>query len=190
MFDISQYTDQSGILLTKNVISAGIAKPALYQALRENSYELLGHGIYASPDAWADDSYVLSLRCPAAVFSHDEALYYYGFIDREPMQQTITIYTGYGTGRLTADGIRVYTVRKDLLNVGKTHIVNSFGHRIPIYDRERTICDLIRSRSSFESQDFQTALKSYVSCKEKNLNSLMEYAKLFHVDKKYGNIWR
>lgn len=40
---------------------------------------------------------------------------------------------------------------------------NSFNHLIPVYDLERTICDLIRSRSSFEIQDFQTALKNYIS---------------------------
>ena len=28
--------------------------------------------------------------------SHEEALYHYGLTDREPMQYSITIYTGYG----------------------------------------------------------------------------------------------
>jgi len=184
VFDISEFTDESGVLLTKTVLDAGITKPVLYKAIRDNEYEQVGQGVYITYDAWADDSYVLSMRCPVAVFSHDEALYYYGYIDREPIQQTITVYTGYGTGRLTADGIRVYTVKKELLDVGKTEVINSFGHSIPIYDRERTICDLIRSRSNFEIQDFQTALKSYVSDKNKNLNKLMEYARLFRVDRK------
>lgn len=55
---------------------------------------LMDDGVYASPEAWEDESYILSLRCPQGVLSHDEALYYHGLIDREPMQQTITIYTG------------------------------------------------------------------------------------------------
>ena len=98
------------------------------------------------------------------------------------MQQTITIYTGYGTARLVKDGIRVFTVKRELLGIGKTTINNSFGHNIPIYDLERTICDLVRSRSRFEIQDFQTALKTYIARKDKDLNKLMEYAGLFHVD--------
>ena len=49
---------------------------------------------------------------------------------------------------------------------------------------ERTICDLIRSRNWFEIQDFQTALKTYVGRKDKDLNKLMEYAKAFRVDRK------
>ena len=59
---------------------------------------------------------------------------------------------------------------------------NSFNHLIPVYDLERSICDLIRSRSSFEIQDFQTALKNYISRPDKDLNRLMTYAPLFHVD--------
>lgn len=56
-----------------------------------------------------------------------------------------------------------------------------FGHIIPMYDMERTICDLVRSRSHIEIQDFQTALKTYVHRQDKDLNRLMQYAHKFHV---------
>lgn len=184
MKEIERIIDSSGILLTKAAIEAGISKQYLYSFIKEKGYEQVAHGVYVSPEAWEDESYILSLRCPQGVFSHDEALYYHGLTDREPMQQTITIYTGYGTSRLVNDGVRVFTVRKELLDVGKEIIKNSFGHEIPIYNRERTICDLVRSRSRFEIQDYQTALKTYIGGKDKDLNRLMEYAKLFRVDKK------
>ena len=66
--------------------------------------------------------------------------------------------------------MKVFTVKKELLDVGKEIIKNSFGHEIPIYNRERTICDLVRSRSRFEIQDYQTALKTYIGGKGKDLN--------------------
>ena len=179
-----EIVDDSGILLTKNAIEAGISKHALYNFIRDNGFEKAAHGVYASPETWEDENYILSLRCPQGVLSHDEALYYHGLTDREPLQKTITIYTGYGTSRMVADGIKVFTVKKELLDIGKEIVKTSYGHDIPLYNRERTICDLIRSRNRFEIQDFQTALKSYIMGKNKNLNRLMEYAKLFHVDKK------
>lgn len=179
-----EIVDDSGILLTKNAIEAGISKHALYNFIRNNGFEKAAHGVYASPETWKDENYILSLRCPQGVLSHDEALYYHGLTDREPLQKTITIYTGYGTSRMVADGIKVFTVKKELLNIGKEIVKTSYGHDIPLYNRERTICDLIRSRNRFEIQDFQTALKTYIMGKNKNLNRLMEYAKLFHVDKK------
>jgi hypothetical protein len=179
-----EIVDDSGILLTKNAIEAGISKHALYNFIRNNGFEKAAHGVYASPETWKDENYILSLRCPQGVLSHDEALYYHGLTDREPLQKTITIYTGYGTSRMVVDGIKVFTVKKELLDIGKEIVKTSYGHDIPLYNRERTICDLIRSRNRFEIQDFQTALKTYIMGKNKNLNRLMEYAKLFHVDKK------
>lgn len=179
-----EIVDNSGILLTKNAIEAGISKHALYNFIRDNGFEKAAHGVYASPETWEDENYILSLRCPQGVLSHDEALYYHGLTDREPLQKTITIYTGYGTSRMVADGIKVFTVKKELLDIGKEIVKTSYGHDIPLYNRERTICDLIRSKNRFEIQDFQIALKTYIMGKNKNLNRLMEYAKLFHVDKK------
>lgn len=179
-----EIVDNSGILLTKNAIEAGISKHALYNFIRDNGFEKAAHGVYASPETWEDENYILSLRCPQGVLSHDEALYYHGLTDREPLQKTITIYTGYGTSRMVADGIKVFTVKKELLDIGKEIVKTSYGHDIPLYNRERTICDLIRSKNRFEIQDFQTALETYIMGKNKNLNRLMEYAKLFHVDKK------
>lgn len=184
MKPLSDIVDQTGILLIKDAIAAGVPKHVLYSCLKDNEYERVAHGIFASPEAWEDKNYIISLRCPQAVFSHDEALYYHGLIDREPMRQTITIYTGYGTSRLLADGIKVFTVKKELLDIGKVLVKSSYGHMIPMYDLERTICDLVRSRRYFEIQDFQTALKAYVGRKGNDLNKLIEYAKLFHIENK------
>lgn len=183
MSSIEKIVDHTGIILTKNAIALGVSKHELYNYLRDNNYSQVSYGVYALPETFEDESYMLYLRCPQGVLSHDEALYHYGFTDREPMQPTITIYTGYGTARLVADGIKVFTVKKELLEIGKDWIKTAFGHSVPMYDRERTICDLVRSRNHFEIQDFQTALKTYVRAKEKDLNKLMEYAKMFHVEK-------
>lgn len=102
--------------------------------------------------------------------------------DREPIIHTLTIYSGYNAHRLIANkDWKVYTVKKELLNVGKIIVKDNCGNSIPMYDLERTICDLIRSRNSIEIQDFSSVLKTYVSRKDKDLNKLMEYAKLFHV---------
>lgn len=58
-----------------------------------------------------------------------------------------------------------------------------FGHAVLVYDAERTICDIIRSRSGIETQTFQDALKQYAAKKDKDLRKLMQYAQMFHVEK-------
>ena len=183
MNTVQDYIDASGVLLAENARKHGISKSNFYQFVRKNQMERLAHGIYLSPDCWEDPAFVLHLRCPQAFFSHDEALYYHDLVDREPMQPTLTIYSGYNTQKLTASGVKVYTVKKELLPIGRQTITNAFGHELPMYDLERTICDLVGSRSHFDFQDFQSALKRYVARKDKDLNKLMQYAHLFRVEK-------
>lgn len=182
MNNVKDFMDKSGLLITKNAIKNGIKKDTFYNFIKKNHFEKIAQGIYASSETWVDEAFILNQQCPQAIFSHDEALFYHELIDREPLQQTVTIYSGYNTHRLSASGVKVFTVKKELLTIGKITYQNSFGHTIPVYDLERTICDLIRNRNSFEIQDFQSALKNYIARTDKNLNTLMEYAKLFRVD--------
>ena len=51
-----------------------------------------------------------------------------------------------------------------------------------MYDLERTICDLFRSRSTIEIQDFTAVLKAYAARRDKDLNRLTAYAEAFHLE--------
>ena len=84
-------------------------------------------------------------------------------------------------GERHSDSFVIFNLK--LLDVGKRTVKSNQGNEIPMYDLERTICDLVRSRSSIEIQDFNAVLKAYVGRKDKDLNKLMKYAKLFRVDK-------
>ena len=161
----------------------GVSKYRFYRFVHENELERIGKGIYSKEDVLVDDLFVISHRCPKAVFSHDEAFYYHGLSDREPLVHTVTIYSGYNAHRLKADGkCKVYYVKEELLDIGKTIVKDNFGNDIPMYDLERTICDLVRSRNSIEIQEFSVVMKSYIARKDKNLNLLMEYAGKFHIE--------
>ena len=127
--------------------------------------------------------YLLHLRFEQAVFSHETALFFHDLTDREPMQYAVTLKNGYNPTKLKAEGIQVFTVKPELHEVGLTTGQTPFGHTVPVYDMERTICDLLRSRSSVEMQTFQGALKAYVRRKDKNLRTLMRYAGMFRVEK-------
>ncbi len=183
MNEMAELTKTHNYLTPRIAEESGISKFKFYKYVRDNGLEAVSRGVYSTDSVWTDELYVLHKRCPNAVFSHDEAFYYHGLTDREPFIHTLTIYSGYNAHRLIANGdCKVYTVKRELLNVGKTIVEDNDGNMVPMYDLERTICDLIRSRSSIELQDFNSALKTYISRKDKNLNRLMEYAKLFRVD--------
>ncbi len=175
--------EHGGTIQTFQVLAAGISKPVFYAYIKEKGLEQAAHGVYVSPDAWTDAMYLLHLRCEQAVFSHETALFFHDLTDREPIRYSVTVRTSYNPSRLQEDGIQVYTVKKALHEVGIITAKTPFGHTVPVYDMERTICDLLRSRSRMEIQVFQDALKQYVRRKDKNLRTLMQYAAMFHVEK-------
>ena len=161
----------------------GISKWKFYKYIKDNDgVEKVSRGIYANKDTWVDNLYVLHQRCPKAVFSHDEAFYYHDLCDREPIVNTLTIYSGYNAHRLKASAnCKVYTVKKELLDVGKIMVKDNYGNQVPMYNLERTIIDLFRSRNSIEINEFVTVLKSYARRRDKDLDLLMEYSILFNV---------
>ncbi|WP_370749165.1 abortive phage infection protein [Eubacterium sp.] len=171
-----------GTIQTFQVVNNGISKSVFYSYVKKRGLEQVAHGVYVSPDTWTDAMYILHLRCGQAVFSHENALFFHKLTDREPLKYTITVRTGYNPSRLQEDRFQVYTVKKELHEIGITTMHTSFGHAVPVYDMERTICDLLRSRNNIEIQVFQDALKQYAIRKDKNLRVLMKYAALFHVE--------
>lgn len=173
----------NGIIQTSQVTGAKISKPVFYAYAREHKLEQAAHGVYISPDSWKDAMYLLHIRCKQAVFSHETALFFHDLTDREPTAYTITVKIGYNPTLLRRDGIKVYTIKRELHGIGIIGAETSFGNTVPVYDMERTICDLLRSRSNIEMQTFQSALRQYVLRKDKDLRKLMRYADLFRVGK-------
>ena len=175
--------EQDGMLQTSQAVARGIVKPIFYEYIKERKLEQVAHGIYVSEDTWIDAMFLLHLRCGQAVFSHESALFFHDLTDREPSPYAITVRRGYSTTRLKAEGLSVYTIKPELSDVGVSSGQTPFGHTVPVYDMERTICDLLRSRSRIEIQTFQGALKAYARRKDKNLRALMQYAGMFKVEK-------
>ena len=179
----SLLTEHDGMLQTAQVIASGIVKPIFYEYVKEKNLQQVAHGIYVSEDAWVDAMFLLHLRCNQAVFSHESALFFHDLTDREPSKYSVTVRRGYSPTRLKAEGLSVYTMKPELFDVGLSSGQTPFGHTVPVYDMERTICDLLRSRSRIEIQTFQGALKAYARRKDKNLRALMQYAGMFKVEK-------
>ena len=177
------FEQNNGIVKTAQVLESGISKSAFYSYARKRGVEQVAHGVYVSPDVWTDAMYLLHLRCSQAVFSHESALFFHDLTDREPNPYSITVKTGYNPTNLQADGIKVYTIKKDLHDVGILTMNTPFGNPVPVYDMERTICDIVRSRNGIEMQTFQDALKQYTKRKDKDLRKLMRYAQMFRVEK-------
>lgn len=175
--------ENKGFLRTSEVVAAGISREYLGEYVRKNGLERAAHGLYMSEDAWDDGMYVLQVRYPTAVFSHETALYLLGLAEREPIFFSVTLKAGTNTAELRKDGVKVYRVKENLLGEGVIDTVSPTGHPLRAYCTERTICDLFRSRSGIDVQDLQAAVKGYIRRGDKNIPLLLRYAKEFRVEK-------
>ena len=162
--DISKYT------LTKYLKTRGMARTA--------------HGVYAAVDAWPDSYFLLAVRKSRIVFSHESALYLHGLMDREPPATIVTVPEGYNSTHIVRQGVRIIHSNPKRYALGVMKIKTPFGNEVPVYDRERTICDLIRCRKDVEVQTFRTAMREYMSSGKKDLGNLMRYAKELGIEEK------
>lgn len=170
-----------GVLNISAAAKLGISPPTLYAFARARGLERISKGIYADPHGWHDEMWLVSLRWPRAVFSHESALLIHSLTDREPASLSVTVPSGYNASALRRSGIDVFYIKPELLGKGMNSVITTDGHAVPCYDLERTICDTIRSRSHLDPQALTTALKCYVRRGDKQLDLLDSYAKDFRI---------
>lgn len=175
-------SDNNGLLRSKDAAAANIPRVYFSRFVGERSLEHIQKGVYLSADSLPDGMYLLQTAFEQSVFSHETALFLHNLTDREPMQYTVTVKTGYNPTGLIEQGVKVYRIKKELFSLGVMERPTPFGRMVSTYNKERTICDIVRSRNSIDFQTVQTALKQYIISKDKNLPLLMRYAKEFRID--------
>lgn len=177
----------NGVLLAKEAAAVGIPGTYLTDFVRKGKLERTNYGVYVTPDAFEDTMYILQKRRGKIIFSHDTALFLHDLTDRDPLTFTVTVPTGYNTKSLCENGLKVFSIKRELYDLGVTLAKSPHGREIRTYNMERTICDLVRSRSQIDIGILTEALKRYARRKEKNLPLLMRYSEILQVTKQVRN---
>lgn len=175
--------EYGGMISTKQVLDLGISKTTLTNYVRAGILERIDNGIYMLPDTIEDDMYSLSLCSKRFVFSHDSALFLNHLAERTPFIHSVTIPSNASVPKRLKPEINCYYVKPELYSLGITTRTTTFGHEVPCYDPERTICDLLRSRSRYSVEMVTEAVKAYAGYDGKDLYRLSDYAEQFHVMK-------
>jgi len=97
---------------------------------------------------------------------------------------TITIPSNAAIPSTLKGQCKCYYVRPQLHSLGITEKKTTFGNTVRCYDPERTICDILRSRSRMDEETVIAAIKLYGDYKDKNLHNLGIYAETFKVSRK------
>ena len=173
--------EHGGIIETKTAVQHGISKAMLYKLCKEDKIQRIVKGQYIFPDDMQDELLSISKRSAHIIFSHETALYLHGISDRTPFEHTITAPSGCIPSAAIKSECKVYYIKPELFDLGRTTLKTPAGNSVPAYDLERTICDVIRSRNKLGTETFLAALKLYAVNPKKDLNKLNSYAKKMRV---------
>ena len=177
----------NGSITYQDVVSVGIHSEYLRQMVEEGSLERSDRGQYVLKDSIFDDMDILQKRFSRGVFSHESALFLLGYTDRTPLEHVMTFPRRYNVTSASANGVKTYRVDEKLYDLGVTTAETQFNHVVLVYSIERTLCDLLRPNSRVSIEIITDAYKQFSKSKNKNLTHLIEYAKLFKVERKVRN---
>ena len=172
-----------GMVTTAQANEVGVSNERLRLLVHSGDLERVTTGIYVLPDEFTDKMFIVQLRRPKIIYSHETALFLHELTDRDPISYMVTVPTGYNPTRLREDGCTVFTIKREQHEIGVTKLTTMFGNSVTVYDLERTICDCLRSRNNLDIAVVTDALKRYAKRKDKNLNKLMQMAETFKVTK-------
>jgi predicted transcriptional regulator of viral defense system len=177
---------RGGIAKSADFVAAGIRAVDVVNLCNAGYLDRVRHGYYqmAEQHETAEEQ-MLATLIPQGIVCVESALFHYGYSDFAPRKWSIAVPRSVSRAKLDVDALPVqtYFVQQDLYELGKT--TGDFdGVTLPVYDRERTICDCFKYRSRLDNELFSKALNAYANDPKKNLSNLSVYAKKLRVYKK------
>ena len=178
--------EKGGIAKTSDFVAAGIPAVDIVNLCNTGFLERIRHGYYQLADGnTSSEEQLIATLIPKAIICVESALFHYGYSDFAPRKWSIAVPRSMSRTKLDIDALalQTYYVQSEIYELGKTTAYFN-GVMLPVYDRERTICDCFKYRSRLDNEIFNKALNAYVNDSKKNLRNLSGYAKKLRVHKK------
>lgn len=182
---IEEFTKQGGILKTSELHALGLSSRQIKRLLAEGEISKIKQGYYELAGEVNSEEIIIAKLFPEAVIFLESALLYYNYTDRIPKACQIAVDRNSEKSKYKIDYplIEPYYQDPKYLNIG----VSTFqvqGFDIRIFDRDRTMCDIMRYEKKIEKEVFTNAVMRYIKDPRKNIRHLFEYAEAFNITKK------
>lgn len=174
------------VMTTAEMHSIGLYYADIQKLLEEGLIEKLRRGYYLWAEPYfTSEAAIISRLFPDAVLCMDTALFHYRYSERTPVAWHITIDKNTSRQRTEIDYpfVQAYRVEPEILPIGESSSKID-GFEVRIYDRDRTICDVLRNVSKMDKEIFNKAIQNYVKDHRKNIPNLMLYAEQLRIQKR------
>lgn len=184
MKSLKNYLQENGVITTKDAERLGYSRQVLSQLAKSGKLERIRDGIYQLEGEVIDDFVLISSNSSRVIFSYQTSLYLHDLTDRTPNIFHISVPQGYNASHIKNrfSNVQVHYVKNKWHTTGIEQIRTPLGNIVPVYDMERTICDLIKDRKRVDKQIFSDGINRYFRSSNKNLRNLIKYSKLFGME--------
>jgi len=180
----------NGIIKLSDFTAGGFHNTELNKLIEKGLVEKIKTGYYE----WIDgdivsDAVVIEKLFPEGVVCLDSALFLYGYTQRTPSAWHVAVSKNKKKSKykINYPPMHFYFLIDDYMELGLSEIMFE-GHHMKIFDRDRTICDVIRYELKMDKEVFNYAIMTYVKDSEKNIRNLLDYAEKMNIKIKVSRI--
>ncbi len=184
------FDKNNGVIKLSDFTSEGYHNTVLSKLIELGYITKIKTGYYEwLYDEPVSDAVIINKLYPEGIVCMDSALFIYGYTDRTPREWHIAVSKNNSKSRYRIDYpiMKFYFIIDAYFKFGITEIEYE-GHSISIFDRDRTMCDVIRYEKKMDKETFNKAIRSYVIDPKKNIGKLFDYAEAMNIKKKVSTI--
>lgn len=187
------FEDNGGILRTYQLNELGFYSRQINKLIENGHIVRIKRGFYELTSNIYPEEVIIARLFPNAVIFLESALMIYGYTDRIPLSWQIAVDRNSEKNQYKIDYplVDVFYMEPKLLDVGVD--INQIENvDVKVFNRDRTICDVLRHENKIEREVFSSAIQRYVKDPKKNIKRLLEYSEVLNLKNKvqtYIGVW-
>ena len=169
-------------LSTEQLMCQGVPFSRIDRWLSDGSIKKIDRGVYGLSNVKKDDFALIQYRYDRCIFSGITALSLHGLSDHISESYHVTLPQGYNPSSLKDCPWELSITRSvpEIYDLGKTKNITEQGNEITVYDKERSLCDILRGKG-MPPFIVKAAMKRYFSSPDRDPELLRYYAEELHV---------
>lgn len=182
---IEAFEKHGGVMKASELNEMGLSSRQIKKLIEKGKISKIKFGHYELADQVNPEEVIIAKLFPEAVIFLESALLHYHYTDRIPTEWQIAVDRNSEKGQYDIGYplVKPYYQESKFLGVGVA-IFNIQGVDVKIFDRDRTMCDVMRYERKLEKEVYTNAVMRYTKDPRKNIRRLFEYAEIFNITKK------
>lgn len=181
------FSNKGGILSIKELQDAEISYYMLNKLIHQKLIRRIKQGVYAWQGVEVDEWQKVVRIIPKGIFCLHSAAFLHELSTFVPADYHLAIPWKSKVRIPEYPPVKLYYWKEPQFTLGLTHLLSN-EEEVPIYDKEKTVCDFLKFRNKVGMDATKEVLKSYLNVKDRNIQKVMVYArelKIYSIAKQY-----